>query len=180
MGQRGIYWVPVYCDLFDSAKLLKTAAMMKIKDTDALAMKLIRLWTWAIQTRPDGVLEAEFPAKRLADICGYSGDQEEWMKILLSCRWLDLQPDGTRKIHNWELYGGKLLDAVAYNRQVKAAQRSPLVKAFERCQSPGIVAKYKALAELLRQDISEDQVIASATDSTRQTWDFWAHIRALT
>ncbi len=180
MGQKVGYYVPLYCGLRDDTKLVLLARKLKAKDKDHVRAKLENLWMWALMQRPDGVIESALSVEDLAHNCNWQGDAKEWVDALIQYRWLDKRGDGSLKIHEWELYGGKLLQAVAYSREHTSAARNPIVQAFDRIKSPGLVAKARAIDELIRQGLTDKQIVESAIDPARQTWDFWAHIRTLT
>lgn len=180
MTQKNGYYIPLYCALRDDPKLIRTAREFGIKDKDLLRAKLENMWTWAMMQRPDGVIEAEMSEEDFAGYCSWTGDPKKWVKILVDRGWLNRQADGSLKIHEWELYGGKLLQAVEFNRLRVAAGRDEVVRAFDRCQIPGQITKYNAIQELRRQGIKDETIIASAADDSRQSWDFWSHVKSLT
>lgn len=179
MGRKLGFYVPIYCVLPRDPKLAKTAKDLKVKDYDMVRVKIENLWLWTMENRPDGTI----PDADAADIAEYSnwkGDAKKWLQVLLDRRWLEKRPDGSFYIHEWDLYCGRLLDTIEYNRICVSARRNPLVQAFSFCESPSLVSKYKAIQELLRQKVQEKDILDSAENQERRTWDFYAHIKSLT
>lgn len=180
MGQKPGYFIPLYCGLRDDTKLIRTAMLLKAEDRDLVRAKIENLWMWAMMQRPNGIIEAEMTEDEIASNCNWKGDPKLWLSVLIDRHWLDREQDGSLKIHDWELYGGKLAESREYHRKHAEASRSGLVRVFDRCASPSVVAKAKAIEELQRQGIDDAAIRDSASNPDRKSWDFWAHIRALT
>lgn len=103
-------WIPLYCALKDSPKLIRLAATLKVADRDHIRAKIENLWMWAMMQRPDGILD-DFSAAEVADASGWKGNPDLWLAALTDKRhqWLVRMENGTLKIHDWDQYGGKLL-----------------------------------------------------------------------
>ena len=64
-------WIEAHDTLPDHPKVLRAAKMLRL-DSDALVGKLLRLWTWALSNREDGIL-SDLDAGVLHRIMNYGG-----------------------------------------------------------------------------------------------------------
>lgn len=179
MGKRLGFYVPVFCALPRDPKLHRTAKDLGTKDYDMVRSKIENLWMWTMENHPTGNLGPLTP-EEIAEYSNWRGNAEKWRAALINRHWLDLKPDGSYFVHEWELYAGRLLDAIEYNNLCQNARRNQLVQAFEFCHAPSKVAKYNAIQDLIRQGVPEQTIIESAAAGDRQGWDFYSHIKALT
>ena len=79
---------------------------------------LQRLWCFATEYRPDGVL-ADMERGDIAEACRINADDIDFIDYLVAMRWLDYDAD--RKIysiHNWEKRQPNV-----YNREKISAQK---------------------------------------------------------
>ena len=80
------------------------AKMLRL-DSDALVGKLLRLWTWALSNREDGIL-SDLDAGVLHRIMNYGGKADKLLAALTEVRLLDALPDGRYAIHDWDEHVG--------------------------------------------------------------------------
>lgn len=74
----------------------KTSRLKQMLGNDALWIP-VRLWSFAAEHRPDGLLEG-LSAEDLAAAIGYSGSPKRMLKALIQARFVDAKP---LQIHNW-------------------------------------------------------------------------------
>lgn len=77
-------WIEAHDTLPDHPKVLRAAKALRL-DADALLGKLIRLWTWALNHREDGVL-SDLDAAILHRIMNFSGRADKLLSALLEAR----------------------------------------------------------------------------------------------
>ena len=133
-------WIEVHDTLPDHPKVLRAARALKL-DSDALVGKLVRLWTWALGNREDGVL-SDLDAERLNYLMNYSGKSERLLDALTENRLLDERERGYR-IHDWDEHVMMLRNKREENRK-KSADR---VRRFREKQKQPDVTACNALQE---------------------------------
>ena len=68
-------WIEAHDTLPDHPKVLRAAKALRL-DSDALVGKLLRLWTWALSNREDGIL-SDLDAGVLHRIMNYGGKADK-------------------------------------------------------------------------------------------------------
>lgn len=131
-------WIEVHTNLPDHPKVLRAAKALRI-DSDALVGKLIRLWTWALENREDGLLD-DLDADKLYRLMNYDGDNSELIAVLVRYGLLDEQENGCYSIHDWIEHVEMLMD----KREKRRKQTADRVKRFRE--------KQKQQAECLSND----------------------------
>lgn len=121
-------WVEVHATLPDHPKVLRAAKALKI-DSDALVGKLVRLWTWAVDNREDGILN-EFDVEKLSERMNYKGDNDALIGVLVIHGLLDDAGDGCLEIHDWTEHVEMLVD----KREKKRKQTAERVKRWREKQ----------------------------------------------
>ena len=101
-------WIEAHDTLPDHPKVLRAAKMLRL-DSDALVGKLLRLWTWALSNREDGVL-SDLDAGVLHRIMNYGGKADKLLAALTEVRLLDALPDGRYAIHDWDEHVAMLME----------------------------------------------------------------------
>lgn len=91
---------------------------------------LVRLWCWASQHRPKGVLTDMDPSD-IAHASGWNGDPETWVKALLKVKWLDARStadsntNGTTgsiyELHDWREHQPYVTNGDRRKEQAKRA-----------------------------------------------------------
>ena len=61
---------------------------------------LLRLWVWAAQNKPDGILSRQ-DHEDIAIAAEWDGDEDEFIATLVALRLLDQREDGCLTIHGW-------------------------------------------------------------------------------
>ena len=101
-------WIEAHDTLPDHPKVLRAAKALRL-DSDALVGKLLRLWTWALSNREDGVL-SDLDAGVLHRIMNYGGKADKLLTALTEVRLLDALPDGRYAIHDWDEHVAMLME----------------------------------------------------------------------
>jgi hypothetical protein len=101
-------WIEAHDTLPDNPKVLRAAKALHL-DSDALVGKLLRLWTWALSNREDGVL-SDLDAGVLHRIMNYGGKADKLLAALTEVRLLDALPDGRYAIHDWDEHVAMLME----------------------------------------------------------------------
>lgn len=89
-------YVKVFCSLFNHRKTIRLKSFL---GDDAYWIP-IRLWAYAAQNQPDGILK-DYSASEIAEVIGYKKDATSMLEALLEARFLDSDP---LRIHDWEQY----------------------------------------------------------------------------
>ena len=108
-------WIEVHTNLPDHPKVLRAAKALKI-DSDALVGKLIRLWTWALENRENGLL-SDLDVERIAFLMNYTG-RDKLFDVLVANGLLDATNDGGASIHDWDEHVAMLME----KREIKREQ----------------------------------------------------------
>lgn len=108
-------WIEVHTNLSDHPKVLRAAKALKM-DSDMLVGKLIRLWTWSLENREDGLL-SDLDVERLNYLMNYSGKSERLLDALVVNRLLDAQEDGRYLIHDWDEHVSMLMETRERKRE---------------------------------------------------------------
>lgn len=121
-------WIELHDTLPDHDKVLDVSEALKM-DKDMVVGKLVRLWTWALKNREDGIFRArDIPT--IAEIMRYKGTPKSLVDALVRARLLD-QAGDTYVIHDWDERVGMLLakreTARAQNRARVQKHRSKKV-----------------------------------------------------
>jgi len=116
-------WLKVDETLCDHPKVLALADALRL-DKDSVTGKLLRLWTWALNNREDGIL-AKRDAETIAEVMRFKGKAQRLMDALIVAGFLDETDDGWC-IHDWSDYAGNYVEKraqtaerVKKHRQVK-------------------------------------------------------------
>lgn len=99
-------WIELHDTLPDHGKVLSVAEALKM-DKDLVVGKLVRLWTWALNNRENGVFK-EQDISTIAEVMRFRGKPQRLVDALVSARLLDIVGD-TYIIHDWEERVGMLL-----------------------------------------------------------------------
>jgi hypothetical protein len=87
---------------------------------------LLRLWCYAAEHRPHGVLYG-MDATDIAIASGWGGDEEEWVNALASTGWMDRQ-DGELTLHDWEEHNPYAFHAEARSEKARNAAKAKWAK----------------------------------------------------
>lgn len=101
-------WCQFDAAVGDHAKTHALAEKLNIP-VYAAAGLLALLWAWAVSAAPDGNL-SPFRARYIERTCKWDGANGALIEALRESGFLDgSYDDDTLRLHDWELYGGKLL-----------------------------------------------------------------------
>jgi hypothetical protein len=100
-------WISVHQAVWTHRKTYALADLLALDETYAAA-HVIRLWTWALDNSAEGGGIGN-SARVIARAAGWPGDPVLFLEALVGCGWLDETEDGY-VIHDWEEYGGKLVE----------------------------------------------------------------------
>ncbi|MDL2272833.1 hypothetical protein LJC23_07385 [Desulfovibrio sp. OttesenSCG-928-I05] len=120
----------------------KIKKLLRKLGPDAL-LALLRLWLWAVQNRPDGVLSgmAQDDIEIVADWCGEEG---AFVSALIELRLLDVE-DGVCLLHNWEERNPWQAEAETRADKARFSRlRQVCPEEYERLKNEGINAVSKA------------------------------------
>lgn len=122
-------WTESHQSLLDHRKTLRFARELGIDQVTAIGHLHI-FWWWALDNAPDGVLTRINPEDiaSTARFLNSSHDSTAFLEALISAGFVDRKFHGkgrppTLRIHDWEEYGGKLLQARASHREVVRRSR---------------------------------------------------------
>jgi len=129
-------WIRVDQSLRDHRKLIALANELGIGAAAATG-HLVLLWLWCLDNAPDGKLTRIDPAimgeAAQYHVCadGTNRGSATFLEALVACGWVDKRGHGTDRppdfqIHNWEEYGGKLLQSRDRHREVVRQSRDRL------------------------------------------------------
>lgn len=111
-------WIKIETTLPDKPEVIAMAAMLKVRDSDAIVGKLVRLWAWADQNSIDGhgiAITREF-IDRLCNLRGFSA-------ALQSVGWLVLEA-GLLTFPHFARHNGHSAKARASEVRKKQSQRT--------------------------------------------------------
>src|SRR5579862_9310778 len=120
-------WVPIERALFDNHKTIDLSDRLGIPEVYVVG-HLAAIWTWAMDNAKDGVIRGS--SRILAKVARWPGDADAFVEAVYGAGFLDRAPDGTFSLHDWQDYGGKLLE-----KQRKDAER-------KRISSPSLQTRH--------------------------------------
>lgn len=106
----------IQISLFTHPKFLKLHRQLG----DAGTMALIRLFAYAAQNKPDGVL-TNTDADDLALAAGFDGNAETFISTLVKVRFIEVRSDGVYCIHDWAEHNPWAVAAPARSEKAKNA-----------------------------------------------------------
>ena len=108
-------WIRLHVDLFEHPKTARLARRLEINKVQTVG-HLAALWSWALRYAPAGEITA-YDADEIADGALWDGDSKRFLEELEACKWLERNDRGEVRIHDWEEYGGRLLETKIRNRE---------------------------------------------------------------
>lgn len=97
-------WIEVHQSLPTHPKTMEAAMLLDVSEP-VIVGHLVCLWTWAVDARPDGVLDLSKP-RVIARAARWEGEPGRFVDALVGVRFLD--EDGA--IHDWDDYTGRLME----------------------------------------------------------------------
>lgn len=107
-------WIELHDTLPDHPKVIDLADLLKL-DKDAVVGKLVRLWTWALNSREDGFLRAK-DIVTVADVMRFKGKPQRLVEALVEVQLLD-QSEGGYTIHDWDEHVAMLMEKREMKRE---------------------------------------------------------------
>lgn len=109
-------WIESHQSLANHRKLMRLCAQLGVSRPQAIG-HLHLLWWWALDNvGPDGDL-GDITDEELAMAAQWDGDPHEFADALTRSGFVDVHEDGSRWLHDWWDYAGKLLDKRARDRE---------------------------------------------------------------
>ena len=110
-------WIKLHQSLLRHPKLFRLATELGVSRQEAF-WHLISMWLWAMEYAPDGDIGG-FSEKELAAGADWHKDAQLFNEKLLCCGFVD----ETKKIHDWNTYGGKFYNEMVRNRKKQKEYR---------------------------------------------------------
>lgn len=107
-------WIELHDTLPDHPKVIDLADLLRL-DKDAVVGKLVRLWTWALNSREDGFLRAK-DIVTVADVMRFKGKPQRLIEALVEVQLLDQAEDGYT-IHDWDDHVAMLMEKREMKRE---------------------------------------------------------------
>lgn len=128
-------WIELHQSIWTHRKALALGDALDIHEMYA-ASHVIRLWTWALDNAPEGVLPDS--PRIIARSAGWEHDADQFVTALVQSGWLDHDGE-TYCIHDWADYAGRLIDRRRENAERKRRGRAeePSIKEDVRETSNG-------------------------------------------
>lgn len=115
-------WIKLQQSIANHPKTFEFSELLDMPIYAAVGV-LSLLWLWALNVAPDGDL-SKFKPTYIARAVQWDGDAEKLFSALKTSGFLD----GDSSIHNWEKYGGKLLENKAKDAERKRQWRKEAEK----------------------------------------------------
>jgi hypothetical protein len=120
MRSAGLPWIQVDANLPSHRKCIRLAA--RVSDDDAWRF-LVRLWSWASQNEPEGIIRGDDARLIVERVCGWRGDAGKLVDAFVVCRWLDETADGLA-IHDWAEHQGAHIEKAKRDADRKRTARA--------------------------------------------------------
>jgi hypothetical protein len=117
---NGLY-IPVYVDTYGHPKFKRLVRTLELPKPH-VAGCLIAFWLWVMKYYPDGEITDSNPAD-IAEESFYDGDPDRFVNGLLDAGFLEPSEWGFH-VHNWNDYGGKLVEKRQKDTERKRRERT--------------------------------------------------------
>ena len=112
-------WIESHQSLGTHRKLYHLADLLHIDETRAVGL-LHYLWWWCLDNAPDGDI-TDLPEKTIAKACHWKKSPTLLLTSLCNSKWIDNEVG--LKIHDWDDYAGKLIQARIKNKEKQRTYR---------------------------------------------------------
>ena len=130
-------WIQVYSNLTEHPKIYGLVDRLGLKRNYEAVGIVVSLWLWAARNASDGDL-SRFPVRAIAAAVGYPGNLAKRLcTALVESGWMDVELDGTYRIHDWEDHAEMLMDALARQR-MQSKERSRRYRERKNAQYQGL------------------------------------------
>jgi hypothetical protein len=153
-------WLELHVGLAGHPKTIRLQLALDLSEATAIG-HLVLLWTWALQYATNGSLR-RFTDAEIAKAARYdarTGTAAAFVQALVSSGWLDAKP---RRLHDWSLYAGRLLDQRARNRE--RMQRARAANVHTRAPLPDQTVQDLTGPDLTGPDQRQNGVPPGAVD----------------
>jgi hypothetical protein len=148
-----VAWIELHQAVWTHRKTFELAGILNLDETYAAA-HVIRLWTWALDNAPDGVLST-CSARAIAYGAGWRGsDAETFVEALVHVGWLD----ENLTIHDWDKYAGRLIDRRAANAERMRSVRATRVRAVDETRATHVQRTVRERAGLPYRTVPDNTV----------------------
>lgn len=160
-------WIESHQTLGQHPKTRRLAHLLGVSKPAAVG-HLQYLWWWAMDYADDGNL-ARFDALDIAIGSEWEGDETMFVDALVSAGFLDRDPDGMHRVHDWDQYGGKLAERRKANaermREARAKRETGTEK--ERAAHVQRTQRARAEREKRREEESRGEKKKNDADASR-------------
>jgi len=118
-------WLKSHQSLREHPKTRKLAR--RLGGVPAAIGHLHCLWWWCLDYAPDGDL-TKHDAEDIAMGAEWDGDPDELLRHLTECGFVDANGNGRRYIHDWDQYGGALVEQRERNAERMRQARADSVQ----------------------------------------------------
>lgn len=167
-------WIPLHADLAAHPKTRKLARRLSL-DVPAVIGHLTLLWTWAMSYAPDGEL-TKHDAEDVALGAHWEGEPDAFQRALIDAGFLDAEDDRVR-LHDWQEYGGKLLEKRRADAERKAAERASKSVQGTSGGHPEDGARRREQTDETQEKTTDGQSVGRPTDVAKcetcgeESWD---------
>ena len=127
-------WIESHQTLSAHPKTRKFAHVLCVSKACAIG-HLHMFWWWALDYAQDGNLDT-FDDLDIAIGAEWEGDSSEFVSAMVAVGFIDENTDGSRHIHDWDDYAGKLIDRRKRNAErMKEARAQEAAERAEHVQS---------------------------------------------
>lgn len=133
-------WIESHQSLRNHPKVRKAARLAGINEFEMIG-RLHAFWWWAMDYAPTGDI-TKYTNEDIEDAVDWDGDGGQFANALIDCGlgghsgFIEVTSDGQRLIHDWDEYGGRLLDLKEANRERMRARRARHVTRTTAAQPP--------------------------------------------
>lgn len=126
-------WIEVHQSLPTHKKTRRLARELKLNTRDfAKAVgHMVMFWLWAMDNAPDGDL-SDIDVYDIADAAQWTGDPKKFFDAMKTAGFVDED----NRIHDWDLYIGKLIDRreanAQRNREARARKKAERLRAYKK------------------------------------------------
>ncbi len=133
-------WIESHQSLRNHPKVRKSARLAGINEFEMIG-RLHAFWWWAMDYAPTGDV-TKYTNEDIEDAVDWGGESGKFANALIDCGlgghsgFIEVTSDGQRLIHDWDEYGGRLLDLKEANRERMRARRARHVSRTTAAQPP--------------------------------------------
>lgn len=113
-------WIPIHQSLLTHRKTLALCDKFDLPEVYIVG-HLTALWCWAMDNAPEGILPDS--VRIIAKAAQWPGVANDFVSALLEVGYLEYNGDLRIIIHEWDQYGGKVVDHRKHNAERQKAHR---------------------------------------------------------